>query len=436
MNRRRATRILALLLLAATLFSACAGSGETETGDEPESESPPASEPEKEYPPCPAETADELVEKYYPGATPRFREPAEGTGGRADFLYDYTVRKSPTRISTQLLTAICLYDESEECWKADRVYAADIGIVPEPTRSYSFRDFRIDVPESWHETEWHMTSVGDVEVKWFLEEEEVMRFHFDQDFEDPEKTQQLHFDDLGLMADLFSYQSEGSHIRVILKNALFQVGSLYPTFETDKMDLGEFVSVLGTLKFTALFPEEEEEKPVLKIGETAEADKARFTLDRAEFCKAISLMEGEDYLTSVDSYGEDGFAVAGEGETLLLVTFTAESIDHFKTWFIGARLGWRIQWKVETGGETYAFTGQSREAVGFVMNHALWSDDGGKTWQRAEKDCVELFSEKTVIIRTYGVVGADLLSTDGPVYLKVNVLEGDNAYVEYTYQIR
>ncbi len=437
MKRRRAIRILALLILAATVFSACGGSAGTVTESEtaPESEPAAESEPEKSYPPCPAGTADELVEKYYPGATPRFQNPAEGKDGRAEFLYDHAERQSPTRMREQLLTAICLFDEAEGIWKADRVYATTIGIIPEPTRSYSFRDFKINVPESWHETEWHMTSVGDVEVKWFLDEDEVMRFNFGQDFEDPEKTEPLHFDDLGMMADLFSCQTEGTHIRVILKNPLFQVGSLYPSFETDRMDLGEFVSVLGTLKFTALFPEEEEEKPVLQVGDTAEGEKVRFTLQHAELCERISLRKGDGYLLPTVPDDETALT-AGEGETLLAFTFTAESIDHFKTWFIGARSGWRLQWKVEAGGETYPMTGQTKEAVGFEMRDALWSDDGGKTWQTMKGDSVELFSEKTVVIRSYGVIRADILKDSGEILLTVNVLDGDNAYTEYTYKIR
>ena len=70
------------------------------------------------------------------------------------------------------------------------------------------------------------------------------------------------------------------------------------------------------------------------------------------------------------------------------------------------------------------------------MRDALWSDDGGKTWQTMKGDSVELFSEKTVVIRSYGVIRADILKDSGEMLLTVNVLDGDNAYTEYTYKIR
>lgn len=433
MKGKSMTRLFALLLLTAWLLASCSEPVVTETESASECET--ESTPEKTYPPCPAGTADELVEKYYPGAVRRYQMDLEGKDGRAEVLYDHTARQSPTSIRKELLTAICLYDEDAGVWKADRVYGAVIGILAEPTVAYTFRDFRISVPESWHETEWHIWSVGDVEIKWFLDDEEVMSFRFEQDFDDPEKTQSLHYENLGLMADLFTYQQEGMHIRVILNNPLFQVGSLFPCFETDKMDLDEFAGILGTMKFLALFPEEEEEKPVLQVGDTAEGEKVRFTLQHAELCERISLRKGDGYLLPTVPDDETALT-AGEEETLLAFTFTAESIDHFKTWFIGARSGWRLQWKVEAGGETYPMTGQTKEAVGFEMRDALWSDDGGKTWQTMKGDSVELFSEKTVVIRSYGVIRADILKDSGEMLLTVNVLDGDNAYTEYTYKIR
>ncbi|MBO4406225.1 MAG: hypothetical protein J5849_00855, partial [Clostridia bacterium] len=221
-------RAFAFILIAALLLTQALLPGCAETpASEPDSESEPVSEsePEKTYPPCPVGTADELVEKYYPGAVRRYQMDLEGKDGRAEVLYDHTERHSPTRIREELLTAICLYDEDAGVWKADRVYGEVIGIFTEPTVAYTFRDFKISIPESWRETEWHIWSVGDVEIKWFLDDEEVMSFRFEQDFDDPEKTQSLHYENLGLMADLFTYQQEGMHIRVILNNPLFQVGS-------------------------------------------------------------------------------------------------------------------------------------------------------------------------------------------------------------------